>query len=479
MELVFIPAPMMGHIVSTVEMAKRLMCNDRDNEVIISSVTILILQQCSFDDEISQYIRSQTRTADDSRRPSSLKFETLTLPLPTGSGPAVAGVQSVDAFKPRVRDWVSGKNLRSSGRLTFVVDFFCTAMVDVGKDLGIPTYVFFTSGAAALGVLIFSIEIVKSLSDHPNNPTPFLDIPTYQNPFPAKCMPPPLLNEDSSHMFLRISEGIRAAKGVLVNTFLELESHAVNALNDDPRAPPIYPIGPLLNLETAAAGGETEQILEWLDRWQEEGSVVFLCFGSMTRFSTEDEEQVKEIATSLERSGQRFLWAFRSAEDDGGQGRRLLPDGFLERTEGVGKVVNGWAPQIAILAHPAVGGFISHCGWNSTLESLWFGKPIGTWPMRAEQEANAFLLVKEIGAGVEIKLASKTVVSDGTDELVSKIVLAAEIQRGIAQLMDPLNPVRLRAQELGDKGRGALAEGGSSYTSLLRFAQHAHFITGN
>ncbi|CAH9136883.1 unnamed protein product [Cuscuta epithymum] len=474
MELVFIPTPIMGHIVSAVELAKHLINGGRDDEAIITTVTILILQKRSFDAEISHYIQSQTTTAaKDSRHPSSLKFESLTLPPPATDAPAT-GVPSVDAFKPQVRDWVSGKNLRPSGRLTFVVDFFCTAMVDVGNDFGIPTYVLFTSGAATLGVLIFSLQTIQSLSDHPNNPTPFIKIPTYRNPFPAKCLPPPLLNKDSFQTFLGIAERIRGAKGVLVNTFLELESHAVNALNDDPRAPPIYPIGPLLNLEAAAAGGETGQILEFLDGFQEQGSVLFLCFGSMARFGAEDEEQVKEIATALERNGQRFLWAFRSAEDDGGQGRRLLPDGFLERTEKVGKVVNGWVPQVAILAHPAVGGFISHCGWNSTLESLWFGKPIGTWPIGAEQEANAFLLVKEIGAGVEIKLAAKKVVSDGTDELVSKIVPAAEIQRGIAQLMDPLNPVRQKAKELGEKSRRALtAEGGSSYTSLRRFVQDA------
>ncbi|XVF71136.1 hypothetical protein PTKIN_Ptkin12aG0011700 [Pterospermum kingtungense] len=81
----------------------------------------------------------------------------------------------------------------------------------------------------------------------------------------------------------------------------------------------------------------------------------------------------------------------------------VLLEGFLDRTVEIGKII-GWAPQVAILSHPAIGGFVSHCGWNSTLESIWFRVPIATWPHYVEQQLNAFELVKELELAVEIKI---------------------------------------------------------------------------
>ncbi|MCI68776.1 UDP-glucose flavonoid 3-O-glucosyltransferase 6-like, partial [Trifolium medium] len=76
---------------------------------------------------------------------------------------------------------------------------------------------------------------------------------------------------------------------------------------------------------------------------------------------------------------------------------------FLDRTAEIGKVI-GWAPQVQVLAHPATGGFVSHCGWNSTLESIHYGVPIATWPLFADQQTNALELVSELKMGVEIAL---------------------------------------------------------------------------
>ena len=107
------------------------------------------------------------------------------------------------------------------------------------------------------------------------------------------------------------------------------------------------------------------------------------------------------MARGLEMSGQRFLWVVPGPpggeEDDGqkpdaGLGA-LLPEGFLARTKGKGLVVEAWAPQREVLAHGAVGGFVTHCGWNSVLEAIMGGVPMLAWPMYAEQRMNKVFLV--------------------------------------------------------------------------------------
>lgn len=135
--------------------------------------------------------------------------------------------------------------------------------------------------------------------------------------------------------------------------------------------PPVYPVGPVLNMgpNLDSHKGAIE-VLRWLDD-QPRSSVVFLCFGSQGSLG---EDQIHELAVGLERSGQRFLWSLRSPKarfpSEYESYGDVLPEGFLDRTGGLGKVV-GWTPQLEVPSHPAVRGFVSHCGWNSVLESLW------------------------------------------------------------------------------------------------------------
>ncbi|KAL2543114.1 UDP-Glycosyltransferase superfamily protein [Abeliophyllum distichum] len=221
----------------------------------------------------------------------------------------------------------------------------------------------------------------------------------------------------------------------------------------DSKIPPVFPVGPVINLKQKP--DEDEGIRRWLDN-QPTSSVVFLCFGSWGSFKG---EQVKEVAIALERSGYSFLWSLRPPMDvdfssDYDYREEILPEGFLERTSGVGKVIS-WAPQLAVLSHPAVGGFISHCGWNSILESLWFGVPIAAWPMYAEHHFNAFEMVVEFGMAVDINMDSKM------------IVTCEDIERGIRQLMNG-NEIRKKAKEMKEKSHITLMEHGSSYDFLGR-----------
>ncbi|KAK9678170.1 hypothetical protein RND81_11G193000 [Saponaria officinalis] len=210
-------------------------------------------------------------------------------------------------------------------------------------------------------------------------------VPGFRNPVTSMVIPALLQDQKGCELLLNFARKFREMKGILVNTYTDLESFGIQALMNG-EVPPVYPVSPILELGEKRGGGtdtRDESVIQWLDG-QPMSSVVFLSFGSRGTF---DEEQVKEIANGLEKSGHRFLWALRKPPSPRGLGvssdnkpfLETLPEGFVDRTGGRGKII-GWASQVEVLAHPAVGGFISHCGWNSTLESLWFGVPIATWP---------------------------------------------------------------------------------------------------
>ncbi|XP_028065239.1 UDP-glycosyltransferase 71K2-like [Camellia sinensis] len=122
----------------------------------------------------------------------------------------------------------------------------------------------------------------------------------------------------------------------------------------------------------------------------------------------------------------------------------MLPDGFIERTKGKGMVC-GWSPQAEVLAHKAIGGFVSHCGWNSIMESLWNGVPLVTWPMSAEQQLNAFTMVRELGVAVEMRLDYRR----GGD-----LVMADEIERAVRSVMVSDSDVREKVKEIGEEQEG-------------------------
>ncbi|XP_039015942.1 anthocyanidin 3-O-glucosyltransferase 2-like [Hibiscus syriacus] len=436
-ELVFIPLPAMGHLVPAVQVANLLVHLNSN-----LSITILTVKP-SDNAKISAYIDSLT--ADTST--SHIRF--ISLPQ---SDP------DVDFFKflsnlaqtvgPLVREVVANivehsNSVPGSPRLAgFVLDTFFTYLVDLANEFGVPSYAFYVGGAGSLGFHFYTQAL------HDEQKIEFNEL------------------TDSDTEFTIPSE----VKGILINTFSELESHAVDSLsNGKLQVLPIYHVGPILNLEGSGnVNHNYDTIMQWLDE-QPPSSVVFVCFGSMVSFGM---DQVKEIAYALEQSGHRFLWSLRKPGElingmmygvtDYENVAAVLPEGFLDRTAEIGKVI-GWAPQVAILGHPAIGGFVSHCGWNSTLESIWFGVPMVAWPLYAEQQLNAFTLVKELGLAVELKMDYKI------DDSKVQIIKAKNIEKGINWLMEHDSDVRQRMKEMSGKSRKALMNGGSSHIMLCRF----------
>nr|BBK15467.1 UDP-glycosyltransferase [Polygala tenuifolia] len=463
-ELVFIPSPGVGHIMSTVEIAKVLLNHDER-----LSITVFIINSPFSPNKFNPNIISFPSPSLSKR----IKFTTLPDIHPTDDNIANIFTQLIDGQAPNVKKWVnefvnSNSNLDSPRLAGFVIDMFCTAMIDVANEFGVPTYMFFTSSAAYLA---FKLHMLKLRDEHNVDTTEFKNsdaefiVPSCVNPVPAKVLPEVMLKEEYLHFYIVHARRSKEVKGILVNSFLELESRAVHALQSDDEIPPVYPVGPILQL----SGGNKssyEDIFQWLDN-QPPKSVVFLCFGSM---GTIVANQVMEFASALEKSGVRFLWSLRKrqklmgAPSDVTNFEGILPEGFLDRTAGVGKII-GWAPQVEILAHKATGGFVSHCGWNSSLESIYFGVPMATLPLSAEQQFNAFSLVKEYGVAVEIKMDYRV----GFEMEAREIVSAEVIEKAIVLLMQHDSDVRRRAKAMKEISRKALVDGGSSVSSLRYF----------
>ncbi|KAL2559697.1 UDP-glycosyltransferase 71B6 [Forsythia ovata] len=337
-------------------------------------------------------------------------------------------------------------NFKSSQVAGIIVDMFCVNMIDVAVEFKIPSNVLFPSCAGFLAVMlqvqVITDEFKQDITEYKDTDKELL-IPGFLNQVPAKVLPTGMLDKHGTlDLDVATARRFRESKGIIVNTFMELETNAIKSMLSDGKIPPVFPVGPVINLKQNP--DEDEGIRSWLDN-QPTSSVVFLCFGSWGSFK---KEQVNEIALALERSGYRILWSLRRPPMD------VDFSSFLERTSGVGKVI-GWARQLAVLSHPAVGGFISQCGWNSILESLWFGVPIASWPMYAEQHFNAFEMVVEFGMAVDINMDSKI------------IVTCEEIERGIRQLMNG-NEIRKKVKEMKEKSHTTLMEHGSSYNFLGR-----------
>lgn len=172
-------------------------------------------------------------------------------------------------------------------------------------------------------------------------------------------------------------------------------------------------------------------VKKWLDE-REVGSVVFVALGSELTLS---QLEVGELALGLEHSGLPFFWVLRKPITESTQ---ILPDGFRERVKGRGVVYFGWAPQVRILSHSSIGGFLTHCGWNSAIEGLAFGRVLIFFPVMNDQGLNVRLLSGK-KLGVEIPRSYK----DGSftrDSVAESVKLAMVSEEG--------EPLRANAREM-------------------------------
>ncbi|KQK09613.1 anthocyanidin 5,3-O-glucosyltransferase [Brachypodium distachyon] len=455
--VIYAPAGLTGHLVPAAGLGKLLAAQGLDVAVVLGGGEA---DQASDDPFLAG-----VAAANPSMSVHRLPHATLPSDMPADAHEAKI-FELARASNPDLRDF-----LRSASPAALVIDFFCSSAFDVGAELGIPTYFFLTTCIASVAFCLYNPVIQGQMNlSFRDLGGGFVHAPGLP-PMPADHLAASVLDRDSmgNKLFLALAEQLCDSQGVIVNSCHSLEPRAAEAIVSGlctapgRRTPPLYCIGPLVKTEEVGTK-KRHECLAWLDG-QPKASVVFLCFGSMGRFSA---EQIKEMAAGLEASGQRFLWALRRPlpSDEHKQDNNdnhidaLFPEGFLQRTKDRGLVLTSWAPQREVLAHGALGGFVTHCGWNSVLESVMAGVPMLAWPLYAEQRMNKVFLVEELRLAVAM---------DGYDrEMVEAREVAAKARWLIES--DGGRELRQRAQEAMRRANESLSDGGESKTALLNLA---------
>ncbi|KAI6669873.1 hypothetical protein NL676_004758 [Syzygium grande] len=348
------------------------------------------------------------------------------------AGPAFSDL--LDAFKPD----------------SVVYDFLQPWAPRAARDRGLPGFasLFLPCGAAAVSFLILH-------SMDPDGEYPFPPL-RFKRGECDKIMQFMRDKANGTRDMDRVLESIRRSEGaILIKTCREIEGKYVDYLAELV-GKKVIAVGPLIQEPARGDARDDEgEILGWLEE-RESGSVVFVSFGSECFLS---KEEMEEVARGLELASEEvgFVWVVRfpGGDTESVSIVEALPEGFLERTKDRGMVVQGWAPQAKILMHPRTGGFVSHCGWSSTLEAIVFGVPIIAMPMHLDQPLNA-KLVADLGVGMEVRREDGRFPGEDVAQVIKQVVVREEGEE-----------VRRRAKELSARIRERQEEETSTVMKML------------
>lgn len=362
-------------------------------------------------------------------------------------------------MKRKLEELISEINASYGDEITCIVSDFTTGWVlQVADKMKIKKAVF---SPAAAGTLAWVLSIPKLLDDG------ILDeVGSASKTDMIKLSPemPALKSEnicwtvfDSKEtqkavfeVFRKYNKFLHSADWLICNSTYDLEPAAFNLF------PKIRSVGPLLasNRRGRSAGSfwtEDSSCLKWLDQ-QPPSSVIYVAFGSLTVFN---KSQFQELAKGLELTNRRFLWVVRS--DITEQTEEAYPNGFMARVADRGRMV-GWAPQQQVLSHPAIACFVSHCGWNSTMEGVCNGLPFLCWPYFADQMFNENYVCDVWRIGLRFEKDVNGIISK--DEIVAKVEKIL-CDRGF----------KARAILVKDKTLSSIKDEGSSFKNIKDFIQ--------
>lgn len=337
---------------------------------------------------------------------------------------------------------------------------------DVAEELGLPSAMLWVQSCACF---LSYYYYANGLVPFPNEEEPYIDIQIPTLPLLKWDEVPSFLHPTTPYPFLR-----RAILGqyrnlskpfcVLMDCFDELEHDTIQFSSS---LCPIKPVGPLFKdpkpvTSSSAAAVRGDQLkadsdcLSWLDTKPSQ-SVVYISFGTVVFLK---QEQINEIAYGILSSNVNFLWVMKPPHPDTGLIPHTLPDGFLDKVGDKGRVVQ-YSPQEQVLAHKSVACFVTHCGWNSTMEAITSGMPVVAFPQWGDQVTDAKFLVDVFGIGVRM--------CRGEHE--DKIVPRDEVEKCLKEATEGVKAEEMRrnAAEWKLKAENAFSEGGSSDKNLQEF----------
>ncbi|XP_031473068.1 UDP-glycosyltransferase 92A1-like [Nymphaea colorata] len=405
-------------------------------------------------------------------------------------------------LRPAFEQLLSGIAAANSGHhqpLSVISDTFCAWSVDVAAKLGIFHAVLTTCGAQAT-VTTFSMWLhlpnLNSGSDEFELPG-FPEIRLHRSQLNDNIKAADGTDYCSVLYRSYIKSSLRSSC-MLVNSVEEIETKGVERLRVMCGNKPVWCIGPLVSsflfdgTELSKAtideklrkkpGVSKEELMvtDWL-HLHPPGSVLYVSFGSECTISS---SQMKELAMGLEESEVNFIWVVRPPAEYLKPEKDLrspawLPEGFEERMRVAkqGLVVKNWAPQCTILAHESTGGFLSHCGWNSVMESLSYGVAIIGWPMAAEQFYNSKMLVEEMGVCVEVARGNRAEISREQVARAVKLVMGEteggkELRRQAGRFREMISRA-VRSKRSGDHRHGSVQSSASALDQFINAAMGA------
>ncbi|KAM7260097.1 hypothetical protein ACFE04_015838 [Oxalis oulophora] len=355
-----------------------------------------------------------------------------------------------EKFTAQLQELLS-RMIQDSDELPCVIyDGFMYQTEDVANNLKLPSIVIRCSNAMAF-LVYFSFPRLREQGLIPFEDSKLLDPVPELEPLRFKELPirkSPFM--DSSLDLLTTTCNWGSSSAQIFNTIDVLENSPLTQVQQICQIP-VYALGPIHKIApTLSSHGVLKadvSCFEWLDK-QESSSVIYVSMGSGVSMNVKD---LIEMAWGLANSGQPFLWVVRPGSVEGSKWIELLPEGFKEHVGERGCIIK-WAPQKEVLAHHAIGGFWSHCGWNSTLESISEGVPMICRPSHGDQKMNTRSITSVWKVGFEME-----------NELER-----GEIDRCIKKLMVDKegHGIRQRAMELKEKIDLSIEKGGSTYNSL-------------